>query len=138
MEEPRIVDERFRTRTGREQRELDVLVPGVVVLDQDLPRSGDESAFDRVRKVGELLELAGEARSEELHRAGEVAAEKNRAALDVHRRRRAELEQRTQVDGVGYGSHVSGKRRRPESNRCTRLCRPLPNHSATAPFSAPW
>ena len=25
------------------------------------------------------------------------------------------------------------KRRRPDSNRCTRLCRPLPNHSATSP-----
>ena len=25
------------------------------------------------------------------------------------------------------------KRRRADSNRCTRLCRPLPNHSATAP-----
>src|SRR4026207_278238 len=24
-------------------------------------------------------------------------------------------------------------RRRADSNRCTRLCRPLPNHSATAP-----
>ena len=28
---------------------------------------------------------------------------------------------------------VRRKRRRPESNWCTRLCRPLPNHSATAP-----
>ena len=25
------------------------------------------------------------------------------------------------------------RRRRPESNRCARLCRPLPNHSATSP-----
>src|SRR3954447_15281807 len=29
------------------------------------------------------------------------------------------------------------KRRRPDSNWCTRLCRPLPNHSATAP-RGPW
>src|SRR6476620_7972993 len=27
----------------------------------------------------------------------------------------------------------AGKRRRPDSNWCTRLCRPLPNHSATSP-----
>ena len=27
-------------------------------------------------------------------------------------------------------------RRRPESNRCRRLCRPLPNHSATSPAAA--
>src|SRR6266567_8722918 len=29
-------------------------------------------------------------------------------------------------------------RRRPDSNWCTRLCRPLPNHSATAPCRGPW
>ncbi len=28
---------------------------------------------------------------------------------------------------------VASSRRRAESNRCTRLCRPLPNHSATSP-----
>src|ERR1043165_1573436 len=28
-------------------------------------------------------------------------------------------------------------RRGPESNRCTRLCRPLHNHSATAPGGTP-
>src|SRR5215210_6091288 len=31
----------------------------------------------------------------------------------------------------------SRSRRRPESNRCTRLCRPLRSHSATAPKRAP-
>src|SRR5205823_3178338 len=30
-------------------------------------------------------------------------------------------------------SRVGRLRRRADSNRCTRLCRPLPNHSATAP-----
>ncbi len=30
-------------------------------------------------------------------------------------------------------SVLQGLRRGPESNRCTRLCRPLPSHSATAP-----
>src|SRR6266508_845816 len=33
---------------------------------------------------------------------------------------------------------VTSKRRRADSNRCTRLCRPLPNHSATAPYGRPW
>ena len=32
--------------------------------------------------------------------------------------------------GTACSSH---RRRRADSNRCTRLCRPLPNHSATAP-----
>ena len=44
--------------------------------------------------------------------------------------------------GSGHGRVLSldrgtagfeNKRRRADSNRCTRLCRPLPNHSATAP-----
>ena len=30
----------------------------------------------------------------------------------------------------------TAKRRRADSNRCTRLCRPLPNHSATSPGGA--
>ena len=30
------------------------------------------------------------------------------------------------------------ERRRPESNWCARLCRPLPNHSATAPWPRAW
>jgi hypothetical protein len=34
---------------------------------------------------------------------------------------------------IGFAGH--SQRRRPESNRCTRLCRPLRNHSATAPWS---
>ena len=29
------------------------------------------------------------------------------------------------------------ERRGPESNRCARLCRPLPNHSATPPYESP-
>src|SRR5438045_3926568 len=33
----------------------------------------------------------------------------------------------------GNGAAGKWERRGPESNRCTRLCRPLPNHSATAP-----
>jgi hypothetical protein len=33
------------------------------------------------------------------------------------------------VAGLGQAQ----ERRRPESNRCKRLCRPLRNHSATAP-----
>src|SRR3954466_9847588 len=32
-----------------------------------------------------------------------------------------------------FGSERWEKRRRPDSNWCTRLCRPLPNLSATAP-----
>ena len=31
---------------------------------------------------------------------------------------------------------LRSRRRRADSNRCTRLCRPLPNHSATAPRAA--
>ena len=33
----------------------------------------------------------------------------------------------------GGSKHASVWRRRPELNRCTRFCRPLRNHSATAP-----
>ena len=36
------------------------------------------------------------------------------------------------VLSVPYGARQA-QRRRADSNRCTRLCRPLPNHSATAP-----
>ena len=36
--------------------------------------------------------------------------------------------------GVRFPQH---ERRRPESNWCGRLCRPLPNHSATSPRPAP-
>ena len=36
------------------------------------------------------------------------------------------------------GSAGQGQRRGPDSNRCTRLCRPLPNLSATAPGDVPW
>ena len=32
------------------------------------------------------------------------------------------------------GAGSSQRRRRADSNRCTRLCRPLPNHSATSPL----
>ena len=35
--------------------------------------------------------------------------------------------------GRGASGHALRQRRRPESNRCKRLCRPLRNHSATAP-----
>ncbi len=34
---------------------------------------------------------------------------------------------------LAAATHASKRRRRAESNRCARLCRPLPNHSATAP-----
>ena len=37
------------------------------------------------------------------------------------------------VDAVSFPTLHSCWRRRPESNRRTRLCRPLPNHSATPP-----
>ena len=39
------------------------------------------------------------------------------------------------ADRADAGSDPAGRseRRRPESNRCTRLCRPLRSHSATAP-----
>src|SRR3954467_8912243 len=33
----------------------------------------------------------------------------------------------------GHAFRRETERRRPESNRCTRLCRPLRSHSATAP-----
>jgi hypothetical protein len=42
------------------------------------------------------------------------------------------------VGGSGWGGRGSGskpqqERRLADSNRCKRLCRPLPNHSAKAP-----
>ena len=41
-----------------------------------------------------------------------------------------------ELGGVGGSPEP---RRGPESNRCTRLCRPLRSHSATAPNGArPW
>ena len=42
---------------------------------------------------------------------------------------------RAGADRAGAGSDPVGRsaRRRPESNRCTRLCRPLRSHSATSP-----
>ena len=42
---------------------------------------------------------------------------------------------RAGADRAGAGSDPAGRseRRRPESNRCTRLCRPLRSHSATSP-----
>ena len=47
-------------------------------------------------------------------------------------RRRPGSAGRPGVRGDGRRKKIS-ERRGPESNRCTRLCRPLPNHSATAP-----
>ena len=43
---------------------------------------------------------------------------------------------RSVIDSASLGCtrcHTGPSRRGPESNRCTRLCRPLPNHSATPP-----
>ena len=40
------------------------------------------------------------------------------------------------ADPACRSSTVVEQRRRPESNRCTRLCRPLRSHSATAPEEA--
>ena len=43
---------------------------------------------------------------------------------------------RVDVDPFGKPASTSGQRRRADSNRCTGLCRPLPNLSATAPGEA--
>ena len=42
---------------------------------------------------------------------------------------------RTDAPSAAYARPLPPARRRPESNRCKRLCRPLRNHSATSPGS---
>ena len=81
-----------------------------------------------------------------LHLAG-LNAEPERFSLD-RREPALELEplgilERLKLDvPIGprhlHGGNVNGEKRRgPDSNRCTRLCRPLPNLSATAPARLP-
>jgi hypothetical protein len=70
---------------------------------------------------------------------GRVRDEVRRPPVGAERRRlsardRLVVDKRFSTCSRRCRARRSGReRRRAESNRCTRLCRPLPNHSATAP-----
>jgi hypothetical protein len=86
---------------------------------------------------------------------GDLSALKGTTRAFVHARHRGLPPLLAHAHGLGYGAlavyrgakredasrrkrhfascRLAGKRRRADSNRCTRLCRPLPNLSATAP-----
>ena len=107
MHEVRVRNERMPLALV-EQRELCVLVPGVVVLDEDSRRPRDEPAVDRVGEVRQLLELsATERRAKELHRPGEIGPDEDRVGVNIGSSRRSQLEQRAEIDDVRYGTHVS-------------------------------
>ncbi len=119
------------TEAGQQAKE------SVDQLGDDLNTGADsiESATDDVSDANAALAAASSVKATLATMSNQVSSTSSCEPATARRQGRAEDRVRAVELLPAARELVLGflSRRRPDSNWCTRLCRPLPNHSATAP-----